>query len=136
MILTPINYHKIQKQIGGLTMASCKGCLHKEACNYWLKKENSFLGEVDGFICEHFKDRTRFVELPCKVGATVYVKMQFGGYAEGKVRDYSYFISCGFCVVVTSEKFDKQPIPFSEFGKTIFLTPEAAEQALKESSDA
>ena len=61
------------------------------------------------------------LKLPCAVGDTVYVAMQFGGYAEAEVRDYTYFISCGFCVVVTSDKFDKHSIPFSEFGKTIFL---------------
>ena len=33
---------------------------------------------------------------------------------------------------VTSKKFDKQHIPFSEFGKTIFLTREEADKALKE----
>lgn len=115
-------------------MANCKDCLCVDVCkmrsdivsaDYYpeiLKKK--FEEECN---CPHFKDRTRFVELPCKIGATVYVKMQFGGYAEGKVRDYSYFISCGFCVVVTSEKFDKQHIPFSEFGKTIFLTSKEAE---------
>lgn len=78
--------------------------------------------------CDFFKDCNKFVELPCKVGDTVYVKMQFGGYAEAKVRDYSYLISCGFCVVVTSTKFDKQHIPFSEFGKTIFITQEGVER--------
>ena len=75
------------------------------------------------------------VKLPCKVGDTVYVKLSAyckTKYAEAQVRDYTYFISCGFCVVVTSEKFDKQSIPFSEFGKSIFLTREEAEKALEE----
>lgn len=110
----------------------CENCIKSDVCKIAEKYEKE---PVEGMYiegCDYFKDRTRFVELPCKIGATVYVKMQFGGYAEGKVRDYSYFISCGFCVVVTSEKFDKQHIPFSEFGKTVFLTPEEAERALKE----
>lgn len=105
-------------------MASCKDCIHCEMCTL----PNAF----NEIICNHFKDRNKFVELPCMVGDTVYVKMQFGGYAEGLVRDYSYFITCGFCVVVTGDKFCKQNIPFSEFGKTIFLTSEEAEKALKE----
>lgn len=79
------------------------------------------------FEYEQAESEGKLIHLPCEIGATVYVKMQFGGYAEAKVRDYSYFISCGFCVVVTSEKFDKQHIPFSEFGKTIFLTSKEAE---------
>ena len=67
------------------------------------------------------EEQGMLLKLPCAVGDTVYVAMQFGGYAEAEVRDYTYFISCGFCVVVTSDKFNKHSIPFSEFGKTIFL---------------
>ncbi len=75
------------------------------------------------------------LRLPCKVGDTVYVKMASYcdiQYAEAEVRDFTHFTSCGFCVVVTSKHFDKQNIPFSEFGKTVFLTQSEAEQKLKE----
>lgn len=117
-------------------MANCKDCLGFEFCLDRLGTtkyyDNAIAANNVEELCQKFKDRNRFVELPCKVGDTVYVKMQFGGYAEAEVRDYSYFISCGFCVVVTSIKFDKQHIPFSEFGKTVFLTREEAERALKE----
>lgn len=84
---------------------------------------------------EDLEEQGLLVRLPCKVGDTVYVKLSAyckTKYAEAQVRDYTYFISCGFCVVVTSEKFDKQSIPFSEFGKSIFLTREEAEKALEE----
>lgn len=47
-------------------MASCKDCLSYEVC-----KNRDVFGDMP--ICEHFKDRTRFVELPCKVGSEVYV---------------------------------------------------------------
>lgn len=53
-------------------------------------------------------------------------------YAEVKVRDFTHFTSCGFCVVVTSNHFDKQIIPFTEFGKTVFLAKSEAEAKLKE----
>lgn len=84
---------------------------------------------------EDLEEQGLLVRLPCKVGDTVYVKLSAyckTKYAEAQVRDYTYFISCGFCVVVTSEKFDKQSIPFSEFGKSIFLTREEAEKKLEE----
>ena len=71
---------------------------------------------------EDLEEQGMLIKLPCKVGDTVYVKMQFGGYAKGEIRDFTHFVTCGFCVVVTSEKFDKINIPFSEFGKSIFLT--------------
>lgn len=84
---------------------------------------------------EDLEEQGLLVRLPCKVGDTVYVKLSAyckTKYAEAQVRDYTYFISCGFCVVVTSEKFDKQSIPFSEFGKSIFLTREEAEKKMEE----
>ena len=75
------------------------------------------------------------LRLPCKVGDTVYVKMDSYcdiQYAEAEVRDFTHFTSCGFCVFVTSKHFDKQNVPFSEFGKTVFLTKAEAERKLKE----
>lgn len=74
---------------------------------------------------EEYKDQEEqgmLIEMPCKFGDTVYVKMQSGEYAEAEVRDFAYFHTCGFCIVVTSDKFDKKNIPFSEFGKSVFLT--------------
>lgn len=87
---------------------------------------------------EDLEEKKLLMKLPCKVGDTVYVKMQSGKYAKAEVRDFVHFLTCGFCVVVTSEKFDKQNIPFTEFGKTVFLTQAEAEEALKrmEESDA
>lgn len=75
---------------------------------------------------EDLEGQGKLLILPCAVGDTVYVKMQDGELAEAEVRDYTYFLTCGFCIVVTSKSFDKQNIPFSEFGKTVFLTWEAA----------
>lgn len=47
-------------------MASCKDCICGDIC-------------IDRYVCgdrpacEHFKDRSKFVELPCKVGSEVFV---------------------------------------------------------------
>ena len=96
--------------------------------------------EIATSICEKLgkyedlEKQGRLVKLPCKVGDVVYVKMASyckTHYVEAEVRDFVHFISCGFCVVVTSKYFDKENIPFSEFGKTIFLTKEKAEAKLK-----
>lgn len=80
---------------------------------------------------ENLEEQGKLIKLPCKVGDTVYFKVQSGEYAEAEVRDFTYFLTCGFCIVVTSEKFGKQNIPFTDFGKTVFLTKEEAEAALK-----
>lgn len=84
---------------------------------------------------EDLEEQGSLIKLPCKVGDTVYVKMALYCnvlYAEAKVRDFTHFTSCGFCVVVTSNHFDKQNIPFTEFGKTVFLAKSEAEAKLKE----
>ena len=78
--------------------------------------------------------------LPCKVGDTVYIILasyfDIGTYnikyAKADVRDFAHFTSCGFCVVATSKVFGRLTIPFSDFGKTVFLTKTEAEQKLKE----
>lgn len=44
-------------------MASCKDCIHEEVCNYFEVD----LNEEGAEKCVCFKDRNRFVELPCKV---------------------------------------------------------------------
>ncbi len=80
---------------------------------------------------EDLEEQGKLIKLPCKVGDRVYVRTQSGNLAEGEVRDFSYFLTCGFCVVVTSTAFDKQHIPFSEFGKTIFISEPEAEEALQ-----
>ncbi len=80
---------------------------------------------------KQLEEQGLLLELPCKVGDTVYVKMQSGEYAEAEVRDFTYFLTCGFCIVVTSDKFGKRNISLSEFGKTVFLAQAEAEEVLK-----
>ena len=95
-------------------MATCKDCLHDEACEIYAGD----LGENGAEKCVCFKDRNRFVELPCKVGDTVYQTDGIRIY-ENKIERII---------------FDTNNIGFDEtsIGKSIFLTREEAERALKE----
>lgn len=101
---------------------------------YWEHKQVAeYLRKFKDY--RYLEEQGRLVKLPCKVGDVVYVKMASyckTHYVEAEVRDFVHFISCGFCAVVTSKYFDKENIPFSEFGKTIFLTKEEVEAKLKE----
>lgn len=109
------------------------GCCFEDGELYWLKDAAELLEELKSY--KEAEKQGLLVRLPCKVGDIVYVKLSTyckSKYAEAQVRDYTYFISCGFCVVVTSTQFEKQSIPFSEFGKTVFLTHEEAEKKLEE----
>lgn len=109
-----------------MRVACIKSAEDCEQLAEWLEKSKEY---------QHLEEQGRLVKLPCKVGDVVYVKMasyRKTHYVEAEVRDFVHFISCGFCAVVTSKYFDKENIPFSEFGKTIFLTKEEVEAKLKE----
>ena len=56
-------------------MTDCKNCLHYEVCADVMKKE-LFIKEkmlkIANPICKCFLDKSKIIELPCKVGDTVY----------------------------------------------------------------
>lgn len=64
-------------------MASCKDCLCEIVCKY-----NDGVNEYCKGNCPHFKDRSKFVELPCEIGDTVYILE----YEDGEAVDCSGWI--------------------------------------------
>lgn len=128
-------------------MATCAECVHVEVCTNFAKMildafdvseddAQCLLKKCtgDATVCNDFADRSRFVELPCKVGDTVYVVENIAG--EKKIiQDSVETIGIGYYAEgIEIYQFDgiKTDGYFSDFGKTVFLTKEAAEQALKE----
>ena len=103
-------------------MPTCKDCLHLGVCEKY--KRTDHLEELkDG--CIFFKDRSKFIELPCKVGDIVY-------YFDTSGRIYKQTISCiiygGTGLLLDSDvMFDSKFI-----GSKFFLSYEEAEKALKE----
>lgn len=95
-------------------MASCKDCMHEKVCNFF----GGDLNEEGAENCVYFKDHNSFVDLPCKVGDMVYQTDGIRIY-ENKIERII---------------FDTNNIGFDEtsIGKSIFLTREEAEKALKE----
>jgi hypothetical protein len=84
--------------------------------------------------CEHFKDHSRFVELPCKVGDTVYllhnVYNNILAYSVSKI-----LINSGEPIIEIVEderRIHILHIPARKLNNSLFLTKEQAEQALKE----
>lgn len=105
-------------------MATCKECLHVEAC----------LESDKDLICRDYKDRSRFVELPCKVGDTVYllhnVYNNILAYSVSKI-----LINSGepiIEIVEAERRIHFLHLPARELNKSLFFTKEQAEQALKE----
>ena len=93
-------------------MSICKDCLHVEICPYSL-------AEV---ACDDFKDRSKFIELPCKVGEDLYRLKTINGKT-----------------IITTTQLNQNTlwrIVFGgEYGKSVFLTKEEAEQALERSKE-
>ena len=151
-------------------MAKCKECVYQPMC-YKIKQYNRDL--VTNNACEHFRDAAKMIELPVKIGDTVYVicnctdvskeldgtlfDTKTGGYgtATGYYCPFEYECEAEECsntnkifeTVVTyiycndfseCKKWQmyvenlKPTFLFSDFGKTVFLTREEAEKALKE----
>lgn len=125
-------------------MATCNDCISYGVCNeHWLGSGNMPNLCSEEFLCEHFKDRNRFIELPCKVGDTVYYlatkydkqghrKVAIDIVEKGIVDSIilgqtmiPHIVVCNKDNVWTT--YDSK----SDFGKTVFLTKQEAEKALK-----
>ena len=108
-------------------MSSCIDCLHYRVC------PDSMNGIICG--CPFFSDRLEWVHLPCKEGDILYEITSRKTISEYKVKAvrvelFGMFIDWE----ITKGFVDKYitNVPVSEIGKTIFLTREKAEEALKE----
>ena len=109
-------------------MTTCKDCIHYEACKAVLDAAGFFSDDIEEILnaikCPNFADKSRFVELPCKVGDVVYWYNILGEIIEAKIKKNV------FCAKIESGfEYD---IGYDEIGKTVFLTREEAEAALAE----
>lgn len=111
-------------------MATCKNCIRVPVC-----VDHRYYG-ITPKMCKNFKDCSRFVELPCKVGDTVYfvddeimlpaevdtIRIREAGiFFEWVQWDRSY---------ETAEVWDTGEFKSDDIGKTVFLTREEAETEL------
>lgn len=82
------------------------------------------------FGCEDFKDKSRIIELPCKVGDVVYINPYGIEVVCAEVVAFTIALRNTIAKVIT----DRGAIfeyHIEHFGKTIFLTREEAEKALE-----
>ena len=109
-------------------MASCKECLCFDVCSI-----AAIMGE--NFCCPDCKDRNRFVELPCKAGDTIYEiteRKRNGKWNKVVVERVVNGIEIGRGGFMTVRSGTTVIVFLSNLGKTVFLTKEEAEKALKE----
>lgn len=133
-------------------MSTCKDdCLHYEACRMnihhktnYERFEEKYKKKIDSSNCSLFKDRSKFIELPCKVGQMVYriCPVPKGKGCGSCPWEYCYCYDIGYqkdrpntIREVKARDFEWVIKRKPYFGRTYFSTREEAEQALKEQSD-
>lgn len=139
-------------------MSECGDCIHSEICASHLKavrgiygaamsisgrevnRLESALSEISITIgqiccddCDHFQDRSRFVELPCKVGDCLYALLPKSNAVVEYVVIAFWIEESGVIIRVVDTRFFTTTIFFiKDIGTKVFLTKQKAEQALKE----
>lgn len=111
----------------------CKDCMKTDVCKH---KANLDKDPIIGMFveqCEYFKDKSKLIELPCKVGDTVYF-VDYSIIVPTVVKcfetnDHGWCVRCDDSLLISTLIFR-----FDEFGKTVFLTTEEAEKAFAERS--
>ena len=107
---------------------NCKDCLHYDVCESISKRE-SFATLHCAEECPGFKDKSEWVHLPRKVGDRVYCFAPcFDDIHRPKLKVVeSEIVEVRTIATVLGLNFDVDKI-----GKTVFLTREEAEKALKD----
>ena len=113
---------------------NCRDCLHDGVC-YTQEVCNDIEQQLKNFGCEDFTDRSEWVHLPCKVGDTLYEITSRNTISEYEVTAIRIELFNVFIDWKLTQGFVDRYIsdmPAGEIGKTVFLTREEAENALKE----
>lgn len=116
-----------------MSKCECKNCVHEKVCR---TREFPSIDEILKDGCPHYKDKSLFVELPCKVGDTVYIS-DFTEVIEAFVSNIEMFYN-----YLTKEIENVVEVRiignfsihknFKDFGETVFLTQAEAEEKLNE----
>lgn len=118
-------------------MKACKDCLYYHICE---KFDGPYIHtHINECLCEDFDDKSNQLRSPCKLGSTVYKVI-----ADKRVKRpwecevvgfwYSKNPECNniYLVHYTNGVFESSfSVPFTEIGKSVFLTKEEAEKAQK-----
>lgn len=114
----------------------CGDCIHLEVCE-----------DIDDGIqmcytgykgCEHFKPKSRYIELPCEIGQTIYDASEI---VSGTYAPEVYELR-GNEITIEKERngkivfvYDGLYVYPDEIGKTFFLTEDDMKKALKGGAD-
>lgn len=118
---------------------TCKDCIHFDVCGGYTLTDDE-VPDIEK-RCGNFKDKTRFIELPVKLGQIVYAitlntETNTFGIHRGFIGAFN-IRDIGEYMFICHEGLDDEPYfknicaRFEDFGKAIFLTKEEAVQAFK-----
>ena len=107
-------------------MATCKDCLHFDICEEYA----GGFEYLPKYCCEDFKDRSRFVELPCRVSGDCFFVNQNGTIQRATLeRVYMFSTSTELFLNDGREIYSTS---LNESNIELFPTYEEAEKVLKE----
>ena len=115
----------------------CENCIHKKPCGAYQQKFLSHLKNLTVTECPYYKEKDKVIDLPCKVGDTVYVI--YDGYVTSALILAFYIDPLGEMMdlnIKTKKEtavgfetiIDKDNYTFDD----IYISREEAEKALKE----
>ena len=112
----------------------CENCIHNEVC-YLQEVCDNIEEQLDEFGCEDFADKSLYIKLPCKVGDVVYTVSKRDGIVAKMVVEISWKRDwagkdLGWGLILSGKRSNNR-YNVSGIGKTVFLTKEEAEKALK-----
>lgn len=102
----------------------CENCLYNKNCRFLLKHKT-----VDVNECTSFEDKSEWVRLPCKVGDVIYC---FAPCFDADHRPRLKVIEREIIRLRTTLTVSGLISDINNIGKTVFLTREEAEKALKD----
>lgn len=118
-------------------MKTCKDCVHYPICSdVGVARYDIFDDDERYTTCIMFKDKSKFIELPCSIGDTVYYPYA-GKILEKKVTAYHriYDARSGIQGINWWYELDNdeaETMDIDLIGKTVFLTREEAKKKLEE----
>lgn len=109
---------------------TCKECIHENLCVIKAYPDAFENTKWEKEPCDHFKPKSRFIELPCEVGQKVYYIG--GGYLQHYYVEFIAISNIGIEIGLDTGK--NEIIIYEEWiGKyDYFYTKEEAEKALEE----
>lgn len=112
---------------------TCKDCIHYELCDVQAFNglNKNFEPEKDWKHCGVFKDKSKYIELPCNIGDAVYHIIREIEIAEESIYAVRIYED-KHIAFSASRKGGRIVFRKDEIGKTVFLTKSEAEQKLKE----